>query len=90
MSHASTWKRKARFEAGNAAYALGWIRDEAVVAQLSKLARSGNKKIRGMAVIALGYAAAAENVNPLSRCYENVSHKRDFDWDLLQEIASIL
>jgi hypothetical protein len=44
-----------------------------------------------MAAIALGYLAAQDRVSPLSRCYQNASHRNDFGgFKLLVEISRIL
>jgi HEAT repeat protein len=89
---AKSWKRNERFEASNAAFGLAWLKDQSAVEQLTGLAqKSTDENVRGMAAIALGYLAAQDRMSPLSRCYENASHRNDFGgFKLLVEISRIL
>ncbi len=87
-----SWKRNERFEASNAAFGLAWLKDQSAVEQLAGLAQKGtDEQVRGMAAIALGYLSAQDRMSPLSRCYENASHRNDFGgFKLLVEISRIL
>jgi len=88
---AKGWKKNERFETGNAAFGLCWLKDQSAVEQLVQLAGSQDPEVRGLALIALGYVSAQDRVNPLSRCYENASHRNDFgSFKLLVEISRIL
>jgi HEAT repeat protein len=89
---AKSWKKNERFEASNAAFGLAWLRDQSAVEQLVGLAQKGtDENVRGMAAIALGYLSAQDRMSPLSRCYENASHRNDFGgFKLLVEITRIL
>ncbi|MGH7162757.1 MAG: HEAT repeat domain-containing protein, partial [Planctomycetota bacterium] len=86
------WKQNDRHAASNAAFGLGWMRDESAVGELSNLAtKSGERAVRGMAIVALGYCAARDKVTPLSRCIENASFRNKFNhWELLEYIGAIL
>jgi HEAT repeat protein len=88
---AKNWKKNERFEVSNAAFGLSWLKDQGAVEQLVALDKNADADVRGMAVIALGYVSAQDRVSPLSRCYENASHRNDFGgWKLLLEISRIL
>jgi HEAT repeat protein len=89
---AKNWKKNERFEVSNAAFGLSWLKDQSAVEQLVTLAqKSPDADARGMAAIALGYVGAQDRVSPLSRCYENASHRNGFGgWKLLLEISLIL
>jgi HEAT repeat protein len=84
------WKKHEIHMISNAVFGLSWIRDQSAVAALVELTGNTNSEVRGMAVIALGYLGARDRVNPLSRCYENLSHNNDFRWEILHDIALIL
>lgn len=87
-----SWKRNERFEASNAAFGLAWLKDQSAVEQLVGIAQKGtDEQVRGMAAIALGYLSAQDRMSPLSRCYQNASHRNDFGgFKLLVEISRIL
>ncbi|MHC4547234.1 MAG: HEAT repeat domain-containing protein [Planctomycetota bacterium] len=88
---AKQWKKNERYEVSNAAFGLAWLRDESAVGRLRRMAKRPDAKVRGMAVIALGYSGARDAVDPLSRCYANVSFRNRFgNWDLLLAISRIL
>lgn len=89
---AKNWKKNERFEVSNAAFGLAWLKDQSAVDPLAELGqKSPDADVRGMAAIALGYVSAQDRVSPLSRCYENASHRNGFGgWKLLFEISLIL
>jgi HEAT repeat protein len=87
---AAGWKSQDQHRVSNAAFAFAWMRDETAVDRLVELLKSPDANVRGMAVIALGYTAARDPVNPLSRCYENASHRGRFLWEPLHVISQIL
>ncbi|MHC4339272.1 MAG: HEAT repeat domain-containing protein, partial [Planctomycetota bacterium] len=73
------WKAQRRHAVANAAFAFAWNRDQSALASLVKMAtRDPNAQVRGMATIALGYLSARERINPLTRCYENISYRSRF------------
>jgi hypothetical protein len=85
------FKQNEKFYAGNAAFGLGWVRDESALDDLANLAtKAADRDVRGMAVIALGYTAARDRLNPLSRVIENVSHRNRFLWAPLDALSWIL
>jgi len=88
----STWKTNKDFLVANAAYGLGWIKDQGVITKLVEMAgKSTDAPVRGMAVIALGYVGSPDRVNALSRCYEGISYRNGFgNWDVLYQINMIL
>ncbi|MHC4136500.1 MAG: HEAT repeat domain-containing protein [Planctomycetota bacterium] len=89
---AKQWKKNRRYEVSNAAYGLGWIKDESALKTLRKMiTKGGDPQLRGMAAIAMGYAGAFERVDPLTRCYANVSFRNRFGhWEMLRAISRIL
>ena len=84
------WKTEERHRASNAAFAFTLLRDEAALPRLLRLSRNPEPRVRGLAVVALGYLAARDRVSPLARAYENVSFWRGFEWELLHTINRIL
>ncbi len=84
------WKKQEIHMISNAVFGLSWIRDQSAVDKLVTLTTHANSDVRGMATIALGYMGARDRINPLSRCYENLSHNNDFRWEILHEISLIL
>ena len=55
------------------------------------ITKGGDPKLRGMAAIAMGYAGAFQRVDPLTRCYANVSFRNGFgQWQMLRAISRIL
>ena len=85
------FKKNELYRASNAAYGLAWNRDvSAVNWLLTAYAKSGDKNVRGLSLVALGYLAARDEVSPLTRCYSNFSFRRRFDWDVLATISGIL
>lgn len=89
---AKQWKKKQRYEISNAAFGLGWIKDESAMKALrTMITKGGDPDLRGMAAIAMGYSGAASRVDPLTRCYANISFRNRFGhWDLLRSISRIL
>ena len=87
-----SWKAQRRHAVANAAFAFAWNRDQSALAGLVKMAtRDPNAQVRGMATIALGYLSARDRVNPLTRCYENISYRSRFGgWSVLYTISRIL
>ena len=84
------WQTRAEIvNASNAVSALSYLRDESQVAKLVKLTRARSAQVRGMAVIALGRIGARDTVDPLTRCYRNVSFINRFRWPILYEISRI-
>ena len=70
------WKSADQYLASNAAFGLSWIQDPSAVTLLTTLATKSNEaEVRGMATIALGYTGARARVSPITRCFENVSHR---------------
>jgi HEAT repeat protein len=88
----NSWKTHERYKVANAAYGLAWLRDQsAVEALVQRATRHQDPGVRAMAVVALGYCASRERVNPLSRVFENMSHRNKFgNWDVMYYIAHIL
>lgn len=86
------WKSKDAYMISNAAFGLTWIRDQSAVDQLAQLAtQSSDESVRAMATIALGYVGMRARINPLTRCFENISHRNRFGgWGVLDDIAGIL
>lgn len=86
------WKKNERYEISNAAFGLGWIKDESALKTLrTMITKGGDPNLRGMAAIAMGYAGAFERVDPLTRCYANVSFRNRFgQWEMLYAISRIL
>ncbi len=86
------WKKNQRYEVSNAAFGLGWIKDESALKTLrTMITKGGDPSLRGMAAIAMGYAGAFERVDPLTRCYANVSFRNRFgQWEMLYAISRIL
>lgn len=89
---AKDWIQKRSHAVSNAAFALCWDHDQSAVDKLVDLIeKSPDAKVRGMAVVALGYVGARDRVNTLARCYENMDHNNHFaHWSLLYTIAGIL
>jgi HEAT repeat protein len=89
---AKQWKRQQRYEVSNAAFGLGWIKDESALKVLRQMIVKGvDAQIRGMAAIAMGYSGAYSRVDPLTRCYANVSFRNRFgQWEMLRSISRIL
>jgi HEAT repeat protein len=89
---AKQWKKNRRYEVSNAAFGLGWIRDESAMKTLRQMiTKGGDPKVRGMAAIAMGYSGAFQRVDPLTRCYANVSFRNRFgQWEMLRAISRIL
>jgi HEAT repeat protein len=54
-----------------------------------ELTQARSAQVRGMAVIALGRISARDTVDPLTRCYRNMSHNNKFRWDILFSITRI-
>ncbi len=87
----SSWKKKDNFKVSNSAFGLTLIRDTGSVEPLIALAKSSDEQVRGIAIVALGYAAARDRIDPLSRSYENCSHRNKYGgWEILEYIAKIL
>jgi HEAT repeat protein len=86
----SPFDQKDIYPVSNAVYGLSWIRDQDAVAKLVELAGNDSKKVRGMAIIALGRVGARHRVDPLTRCFENMSHNNRFRWGILYAISRIL
>jgi len=87
----TTWATNRRYAVSNAAFGLGWMKDQGAIARLTKLMTSSDDKVRGMAAIALGYVGARDRVNPLTRCYENLSYRNKFSgWRVMYGISRIL
>jgi len=85
------WKRHERHTASSAAYGFAWLRDRSAIDRLVRLARSHDPAVRGLAVVALGYCGARDQVSPLTRCYTNTSHRnRHGGWRILEWITGIL
>ena len=89
---AKQWKRQQRYEVSNAAFGLGWIKDESALKILREMIKKGgDPQVRGMAAIAMGYSGALARVDPLTRCYANVSYRNRFgQWAMLSSISRIL
>jgi len=89
---AKQWKKKQHYEVSNAAFGLGWIKDESALKALrTMISKGGDPQLRGMAAIAMGYSGAAARVDPLTRCYANVSFRNRFgNWEMLRSISRIL
>ncbi|MHC4492053.1 MAG: HEAT repeat domain-containing protein [Planctomycetota bacterium] len=75
--------------ASGAVFALSFLRDQSQVATLLKLSQHRSAQVRGMAVIALGRIGARDRVDPLTRCFQNMSHNNYFRWRLLFRICRI-
>jgi len=75
--------------ASAAVLALSFLRDQSQVATLLKLSQNRSAQVRGMAVIALGRIGARDRVDPLTRCFQNMSHNNNFRWRLLFDICRI-
>ena len=85
------FKKNERYRASNAVAGLSWDRDVSAVDKLLKAySGSADRNARGLTVIALGYVGAEEQVDPLTRCYENISFRKRFDWEILLAISGIL
>jgi hypothetical protein len=55
------------------------------------ITKGGAPELRGMAAIAMGYSGAFQRVDPLTRCYANVSFRNRFgQWEMLRAISRIL
>jgi len=76
--------------ASSAVLALSFLRDQSQVVTLLDLSKSRSAQVRGMAVIALGRIGARDRVDPLTRCFENMSHNNYFRWRLLFGICRIV
>ncbi len=88
---AKEWKNRDRYRVAQAVYGMAWLRDQSAVKELIKLSKSSSPKVRGMAIIALGYVGARDRVSPLTRVFSNVSHRNGFgNWDIIRYIAGIL
>ncbi|MFB3065549.1 MAG: HEAT repeat domain-containing protein, partial [Planctomycetota bacterium] len=84
------WKTRAEIvNASEAVRALSYLRDQSQVARLVELTGARSAQVRGMAVIALGRIGARDTVDPLTRCFRNMSHNNKFRWDILFEISRI-
>ena len=75
--------------ASEAVRALSYLRDQSQVARLVELTGARSAQVRGMAVIALGRIGARDTVDPLTRCFRNMSYNNKFRWDILFEISRI-
>ena len=85
------WDTKERYGVANSVFALCYLRDQSAVGRLLRLTKSGDKDVRGMAVIALGYVGMQSETNPLSRLVESTSHRNSFGgWKLLARTSRIL
>jgi HEAT repeat protein len=76
--------------ASSAVLALSFLRDQSQVVTLLDLSKNRSAQVRGMAVIALGRIGARDRVDPLTRCFENMSHNNYFRWRLLFRICRIV
>ncbi len=84
------WKTKAEVvNASEAVRALSYLRDQSQVERLVELTGARSAQVRGMAVIALGRISARDTVDPLTRCYRNMSHSNRFRWNILYEVSRI-
>ncbi len=88
----SPWKSNRRHMVSNAAYGLGYLKDQSAVDQAAKVASTGTDvSVRALAVIALGYVGSQEPVSALSRCYAGQNYLNRFSgWGLLYQISRIL
>ena len=82
--------KKQMVPASSAVFALSFLRDQGAVDELVELSGNSNTQVRGLAVIALGRIGARDRVDPLTRCFENLSHNNGFRWDILRAITLIL
>ena len=89
---AKGWKAQKLHTVSNAAFGMGWIKDQSAVSRLiRRLGRAQESSVRAMSAIALGYIGAPQRISALSRCYENISYRNKFGgWKLLVEISRIL
>ncbi len=81
--------KKDQYIVSTAAFALSWLRDQAAAEALVLLTKHDNAQVRGMAVIALGHICARDRVDPLTRCFANMSHNNRFRWKVLHSISKI-
>ncbi len=86
------WKSNQKHMVSNAAYGLGYLKDQSAVEQAAKVATGGTEAAtRALAVIALGYVGSPEPVSALSRCYAGQNYLNRFSgWGLLFQISRIL
>ena len=75
---------------GSCVAGLTWIRDQGQVDPIVALTKHKDSGVRGMAMIALGHLGAQYTVDPLTRCFQNMSHDNRFKWRILYEISLIL
>lgn len=89
---AKSWKAQRLHTVSNAAFGMGWIKDQSAVGRLIRRLRIAQEEsVRAMSAIALGYIGMPERVSALSRCYKNISYRNKFGgWKLLYEISRIL
>jgi len=75
--------------ASGAVRALSYLRDQGMIGKLVELTGSRSAQVRGMAIIALGRIGARDAVDPLTRCFRNLSHNNRFRWNILYYINRI-
>jgi len=75
--------------ASGAVRALSYLRDQGMIGKLVELTGSRSAQVRGMAIIALGRIGARDAVDPLTRCFRNLSHNNRFRLNILYYINRI-
>jgi len=86
------WKSNRKHMVSNAAYGLGFLKDQSAVDLAAKVASGGaDPSVRSLAVIGLGYLCSHEPVSGLSRCYAGQNYLNRFSgWGMLYQISRIL